>query len=239
MIKQFVKKVLPDILYEQLVMQYVRIRDAVLIAKCEKQDKEKYDIISKIYPYTMVGFKGLSSTYDVVKRAKEEGIEGCMVECGVAKGGCSLLMGLVDKDRKLWMFDSFEGLPEHSKEDTIVSKRSGNKGDAILRDTYCYGNYEEVKRLVSGFELKEVEIIKGWFNDTLPDNNVGDIAILRIDADWYESTKCVLENLYNKVVKGGFVIVDDYALPGCRKAVDEFVKADMVYDGRGGVYFRK
>ena len=89
-------------------------------------------------------------------------------------------------------------------------------------------------------------MVKGWFQDTLPEykGNVGKIALLRLDGDWYESTRCCLENLYGNVVAGGWVIADDYQLPGCRRAVDEFL-ADiretvaMSFDANGRAYWRK
>jgi O-methyltransferase len=92
-----------------------------------------------------------------------------------------------------------------------------------------------------------VSIVKGWFQNTLPryKRQIGSIAILRIDGDWYESTKVCLEQLYDNVVKGGYVIIDDYGYyPGCKKAVDEFVTGrqldvDLIPVDYSRVYFRK
>ncbi len=87
-------------------------------------------------------------------------------------------------------------------------------------------------------------MIKGWLQDTLPMTIIGDIAVLRLDGDWYESTKCCLENLYDNVVSGGSIIIDDYQLKGCKLAVHEFVldrKVDvnMTFDANGRAYWRK
>jgi O-methyltransferase len=96
-------------------------------------------------------------------------------------------------------------------------------------------------------EESNVMIIKGWFQNTVPEyqSRIGPIAILRIDGDWYESTKVCIENLYDNVVDGGYVIIDDYGFfPGCKKAVDEFVerralKARLSLIDYSRVYFKK
>jgi len=150
-----------------------------------------------------------------------------------------------------WLFDSFEGLPEPTAEDGILRKPQGkDKSSWDLAKGYCLGTQEEVEDLLFnefGFNRDKVHLVKGWFQDTLPvyRDRVGDIAVLRIDGDWFESTRCCLENLYDNVVKGGYVIIDDYALVGCRKAMDEFFAGrgkdmpEVVLDSRGGGWFKK
>jgi len=92
------------------------------------------------------------------------------------------------------------------------------------------GAYEQVEALLFsklGLARDRVFMVKGWFQDTLPKykDKIGAISLLRIDADLYKSTKCCLENLYDNVVVGGYIVIDDYgALSGCKKAVDEFLK---------------
>jgi len=213
--------------------------------------------IRDILPYTMVGRSGLVATYEIVKQSEMNDVQGCLVECGVARGGTSVLMMLASLlsrnvaqgNRTVWLFDSFEGLPEPTAEDGILRKPQGkDRSSWDLAKGYCLGTLEEVEDLLFnkfGFSRDKVHLVKGWFQDTLPvyKDKMGDIAVLRIDGDWYESTKCCLENLYDKVVDGGYVILDDYALVGCRKAVDEFFAGkeypDVVLDGRGGGWFRK
>ena len=89
-------------------------------------------------------------------------------------------------------------------------------------------------------------MVRGWFQDTLPKykDKIGEISFLRIDADWYESIKCCLENLYDNVITGGYIFIDDYHLAGCNKAVEEFLKkkgleVKFTFDDRGGAYFVK
>jgi len=208
---------------------------------------EKAMTIRKILPYTMVGRKGLLVTYDICSSVK---VKGCFVECGVARGGCAALMATLAKDKMkmMWMFDSFEGLPEPTKEDEYneidiaKARQFGDRSLGLVLKGYCLGTLDEVQKLFAELGLYKVSMIKGWFEDTLPKykDMVGDIAVLRIDADWYESTKCCLENLYDNVVVGGYVIIDDYETTiGCKKAVDEFLDVELHLDGRGGCYFIK
>jgi len=215
--------------------------------------------IQAVLPYTMVGRGGLIATHNAVVAAEEQGTEGCLVECGIARGGCSALMLRTSgyyrfyprEKRDAWLFDSFEGLPEPTTEDGVLRKPQGeDKSSWDLAEGYCLGTQEEVETLLFnkfGFSRDKVHLVKGWFQDTLPEyrEKVGDIAVLRIDGDWYESTKCCLANLYDGVVDGGHVLLDDYALVGCRKAVDEFFvdrgedMPEVVLDGRGGGWFKK
>ena len=98
-----------------------------------------------------------------------------------------------------------------------------------------------------GFSPDDTFLVKGWFQDTVPEHRtrIGDIAVLRLDGDWYESTKIPLENFYDSVSPGGFVIIDDYGTCfGSKKATEEFrqqrqLETPLMADGRGGVWFEK
>jgi hypothetical protein len=184
-------------------------------------------------------------------RVEENGIEGAFVECGVARGGCSALMASVaaryKRARKTWLFDSFEGLPLPTQKDYDQAGRSTGQHVHPLQQRSCLGTLNEVEELLfSHFSLNKSDIflVKGWFQDSLPQykQRVGPISLLRIDGDWYESTKCCLENLYDNVVAGGHVIVDDYGTCyGCMRAVDDFLRdrglhPQLRHDGRGGSY---
>ena len=184
----------------------------------------KIKSIRLINSYSLVGRRGLLNTYDLCVRIENNSIEGCFVECGVARGGCSALMAMVAAankgGRKSWLFDSFEGLPQPTGKDPK---------DCGLVQGSCRGMYEEVDWLLFSklrLDRNNVSLVKGWFQDTLPEykDRMGAVALLRLDGDWYESTKCCLENLYDNVVPGGYVIIDDYgALTGCKEAVDDFL----------------
>jgi len=209
-------------------------------------------LVDKLLPYTMGGPLALESTFDVVEKAERACVDGALVECGVARGGCSAMMALAARHfgsaRKVWLFDSYEGLPEPTQDDF--------RGDAVgrvvgpLSAGMLVGTVEQVSDLmfnICKLDKNDVNLVKGWFQDTLPvtRENIGPIAVLRLDGDWYESTKCCLENLYDQVAPGGYVIIDDYATCyGCEKAVTEFldgrkIKTELVPDGRGGAWFRK
>jgi len=217
---------------------------------------EKINLFIKVFPYTMVGYKRLSNVYELVKKIRKDKIEGDFVECGVWKGGCSAVMGFVaEKERggrKTWLFDSFEGLPEPTKEDGKVAiEYSGDKSGGRLNTIKkCVGPMEDVRKIF--FEILKIKpenvvIKKGWFQDTLPveKEKIGKISILRLDGDWYESTRCCLENLYKNVIIGGYIVIDDYGhWEGARKALDEFfikegIKSKMIKIDCTGVFFKK
>lgn len=213
--------------------------------------------VKKIRRYSMVGRAGLFRTHDIAVEMEKRKVDGCFVECGVARGGCSALMALVAADhhsgRKLWLFDSFEGLSEPTIEDEYQESlryKPGNRSSDLVAPGYCLGTFEEVEDLLFsklGLSRNNIFMVRGWFQDTLPKHRdkTGPIAVLRIDGDWYESTRCCLENLYDNVVSGGSVIIDDYeSYIGARKATDEFIKSrgiktELSFDGRGGAYFTR
>jgi hypothetical protein len=210
--------------------------------------------ICSILPYTMVGFNGLAVTYRVCMEMNKKCVPGDFVELGVARGGCSALMGSTifsDKNpnnRNLLLFDSYEGLPEPTQDD-FKENKTGNHVRPMPKGS-CLGTLPEVKNLIFNikkFPREKVRLIKGWFDKTIPKerNKIQKIAVLRIDGDWYESVKTCLEGLYDKVEVGGVIISDDYqSCYGAEKAVDEFIEsnklnAKIILDGRGGCYWYK
>ena len=236
---------------------YYRFSYVYYVLTGNRQGRNRIKTIRTILPYTMVGRAGLLATYDIADGVERQGMDGCFVECGVARGGCSALMAMVASEnksgRKSWLFDSFEGLPEQTSEDEYQEPILGKPEDrsaSLVAQGYCLGTFGEVEALLFsrlGLSRDNMFMVKGWFEDTLPEykDEVGAIAVLRIAADWYESTRCCLENLYDNVIAGGYVIVDDYeSVIGCKKAVDEFLKnrkltVKLSFDGRGGCYFIK
>lgn len=207
---------------------------ALAMRRAAGGDRRKLQAIQLVQPYTMVGYERLINAYDVVQRAEAKGIEGAIVECGVFKGGSAAVMTMAaSPQRRVWLFDSFEGLPEPTAEDGEKAvEYSGHRTSGALEPIgQCVGPLDVVKELF--FEKLKVDesrvkIRQGWFQDTLPvaRHEIGAIAALRLDGDWYDSTKVCLENLYDLVVPGGFVIIDDYGYwEGCKRAVDEFLAA--------------
>ncbi len=216
----------------------------------------KLFVIFKVYPFSMAGYKRIANVYDLASLAEKNNLDGAFAECGVWKGGCSAVMAYVSKKnksmRKIWLFDSFEGLPEPTPEDGEVAKEySDNKAQGKLNTiNKCVGPLEEVKKIffdVLKINPKNVVIEKGWFQNTLPKakEKIGKISILRLDGDWYESTKCCLENLYDNVIVDGYIIIDDYGhWEGAKKALNEFFDVRKITPklekiDYTGVYFRK
>ena len=241
------RKISDDIYYLGSYVYYVLRRDSKNIKRIRT--------ICLIRPYTMVGRTGLLTTYDIANELEKNKIGGCFVECGVARGGCSALMAIAANEsrsgRKVWLFYSFEGLPDPTVEDesSVVNLIRQDKNRSALQKGYCLGTYEQVSKLlfsILGLDKENIVIVKGWFQDTLPNykGKIEGISFLRIDGDWYQSTQCCLDNLYDDVITGGYILIDDYHLPGCKKAVDEFLQkkgreVKFTFDGRGGVYFVK
>lgn len=210
----------------------------------------------RVLPYTMVSFERLSNTYTLALRLIEKKTQGAFVECGVWRGGAAGVMAAAaaqkKEKRQVWLFDSFEGLPEPTSQDGARAKEyAGGKVSGTLASIEkCVGPLEDVRHLffrILRLQGDTVHIEQGWFQDTLAAarEKVGPIALLRMDADWYESTKCILENLFDNVVEGGYIIIDDYyCWEGCKKAVDEFLaKRNTSYRivrvDREGAYFQK
>lgn len=217
---------------------------------------KKLKLFFKVHPYTMVSYHGLSNTYELARIAERNNIQGCFIECGVWRGGCAAVMAHVvhkaGSNRKVHLFDSFEGLPEPIEKDgakaiMYAENRVGGKLSSIGK---CVARREDVEYLfftLLKMKRENIAIHQGWFQDTIPGikEEIGPVALLRLDCDWYESTKVCLDCLYDNVVSGGFVIIDDYnAWDGCKIAVDKFSKSrkdtiEMIPIDQTAVYFQK
>ena len=222
--------------------------------KGDKASLRKAKRIFQVLPYSLVGWRGLEATYCAALDIETRGVEGSFVECGVAQGGSSALMALVAAEygwrRKCWLFDSFEGLPSPTVDDFATGLDSTGSHIRPLPLGSCLGTIDQVEQvLFRKFQLpaENISMVEGWFENTVPVHaeETGPISILRIDADWYESTRVCLDHLYRHVVPGGYIIIDDYGTCiGTQKAVDEHISklgldVDFVPDGRGGVLFQK
>lgn len=203
--------------------------------------------IYKVFHYTMLPFARLRNAYDCMATVEREKVPGAVVECGVWAGGCVGLMASVNKaagnkERPFHLFDSFEGVPQPSVHDTDVLERFAEEYPDLTPDVgdgtselvpigICSAPLDKTKELffrVLDIDPAQVHIHQGWFQDTIPATKaeIGDIALLRLDGDWHESTKVCLDNLYDQLVPGGFLIIDDYGcFSGCTKATDDFFAA--------------
>ncbi len=172
--------------------------------------------------YTYCCNTRLFALYQAIQSIEAQNVLGDIVECGTARGGSAALMGLtlnaLNANRTLWLFDSFEGIPAPTENDPDRDIAQNYTGD--LR-----GELTEVESLFSRLGiLPNTRLVKGLFNDTLPEAEVENIALLHIDSDWYDSIMVCLECLYDSISIGGIIQFDDYGYwEGARKAVHDFM----------------
>lgn len=181
-------------------------------------------------PDTMTDRAAIDNVAWCVERAIADGVRGDLLETGVWKGGLTVLMrGMLKAhgitDRVVWAADSFEGLPRpdpaRNLKDAVWFHLFGPLDGLKIPYDYVQGVFRKY-----GLLDAQVRFLRGWFSDTLPNAPIEALAVLRLDGDWYESTKVALDALYPKLSPGGYVIIDDYGLPlGCRRAVDEYRQA--------------
>jgi O-methyltransferase len=160
-----------------------------------------------------------------------ERIDGAVVECGVWRGG--MIAGIADvlgSSREYILCDSFEGLPKAQPIDGPAAHLwQSNTAGPTYHDN-CAAAEAVARRAMALSAASRSQFVAGWFDKTLPHVRIeGGIALLRLDADWYESTMTCLEALYSRVVPGGLVIVDDYyTWDGCARAVHDFLSRQKI-----------
>lgn len=194
-------------------------------------------IISSVKQFTMTSSERLVTLYRAINHIEKNNILGDIVECGVWKGGSMMiaakrLLQLNNQNRKLYLFDTFNGMSKPT--DVDINMQSLNALDIYSDETtryekeeWCYSSLEEVKLNLysTQYDINNIFFIKGKVEETLPYEGIENISILRLDTDFYESTKHELINLYDKLVSGGVLIIDDYGhWNGAKKAVDEFIE---------------
>ena len=198
---------------------------------------------------TMLSPARLDNIQACVTQVIEDGVPGDLIETGVWRGGATILMRAVlaaygDDSRKVWVADSFQGLPPPDPE-----RYPADRGDTHWQWEQLAASADHVRANFERYGLLDdrVEFLQGWFRDTLPDAPIDRLAVLRVDGDMYEGTIDPLRHLYPKLSPGGFVIVDDYGDPnlaGCRKAVDDYRTEQSITEpitpiDSMGVFWRK
>lgn len=200
-------------------------------------DEPTKRVIAAVLEFTMTGPERLQALVNAARYVVANGIEGDFVECGVWRGGSSMAVALTlkelgDEGRHLYLYDTYEGMNAPTEHDVTFA---GERADATFADRrlsedsslWCRSPLEEVeKNLTStGYPRDRLHFIKGKVEDTIPGRMPdGPIAILRLDTDWYESTRHELLHLYPRLVRGGVLVIDDYGhWAGARKAVDEYI----------------
>ncbi|WPU98529.1 TylF/MycF/NovP-related O-methyltransferase [Mucilaginibacter sp. cycad4] len=221
-------------------------------------DKATLDTYHKVKPYTMTTPERIASLCNAVNYLVKNNIQGDFVECGVWRGGSTMaaidtLIKAGDTRRDIYLYDTFEGMSEPTELDKVFT---GTGADELMNSSrkedptsvWCYSALEEVQANVGTLKYPKqlVHYVKGKVEDSIPQTLPGKIALLRLDTDWYESTKHELEHLYPLLVPGGVIIIDDYGhWEGARKAVDEYIEGNKLplllnridYTGRIGVKY--
>jgi O-methyltransferase len=197
-------------------------------------DDEASATMTDVKPWSMVSYDRLFALIVAVRYVVDHAIPGDFVECGVWRGGAMqavaktlLARGVTERD--LHLFDTFEGMPPPTEEDRRLSGRSAQEVlDRRPRThiVWAIADLDDVRAGMSrtGYPAERVHYHPGLVEDTIPEHAPERIALLRLDTDWYESTRHELAHLYDRLTPGGVLIVDDYDFwEGSRQAVDEFV----------------
>jgi hypothetical protein len=193
---------------------------------------ETADLVA-VAPYTMTPPVCVVGLIRAVNYLVENQIPGDMVECGVWRGGSMMavarvLLRLCATDRHLWLFDTFQGMTPPTAVDV---SHDNQPADQLLRDdpwVRCEAGLDAVRKAVleTGYPADRVHFIPGRVEDTIPAQAPAEIALLRLDTDWYESTRHELVHLFPRLAKGGVLIIDEYGhWQGARKAADEYFHA--------------
>jgi O-methyltransferase len=195
---------------------------------------------------TMIGLRRLDNVEHCVRSVLQRNVPGDLMETGVWRGGAAILMRAVlkaygDTDRKVWLADSFQGLPKPD-----AQAYPADRYDIFWRFPQLAVSLETVKANFTAYGLldEQVRFLPGWFRDTLPAAPLDALAVLRLDGDMYESTIVALRSLYHRVSPGGFVIIDDYGyIPACRQAVTDFRDEENIVESLlqidwNGVYWQ-
>jgi O-methyltransferase len=248
MLKKIAKQILSQTGFEvQRISSTLHLSDLPLVTK---------EIIQQARPFTMTSDERLAAVCSAVEYVTRTGVVGCFVECGVWKGGSSMAAALTylhmgRQDVDLFLFDTFEGMPAPTKDDFLAPTgelafhrlQRATKNDPVLARSPIEEVQQNLRR--THYPKERIHFVKGMVEKTIPQNAPEAIAVLRLDTDWYESTRHELDHLFPRLSVGGILIIDDYGVwAGARKAVDEFFaakgKAPFLFriDNTGRLYIK-
>lgn len=204
-------------------------------------DPALLQVVDMVRPYTMTSVERIHALYEAIRYVIHTSVPGAVVECGVWRGGGTMvaaqaLLDAGDTDRDLYLFDTFSGMVSPGQHDLRHDDvpagevlETANPSDA--ESVWCRSTAPEVRRAVSsvGYPEDRIRLVEGRVEDTVPTQAPEQIALLRLDTDWYESTRHELLHLFPRISPGGVLIVDDYGFwKGARKAVDEYLRESGV-----------
>lgn len=200
------------------------------------------ETINLVNSYTLTSASSIIALIESVKYVVNNNIDGSIVECGVWRGGSMMavaktLVDLNNLNKHLFLFDTFEGMTKPKDVDTrfdletIASKKFKNEKTGKDSSNWVRASLDDVKNSVYsiGYDKEKIHFIKGKVEDSLPSKAPEKISVLRLDTDWYESTRHELIHLFPRLSKGGVIIIDDYdSWAGARKAMDEYVTENKI-----------
>jgi hypothetical protein len=219
-----------------LNFRLIKINTSTSLIVPIEADKEIIKFIDISSKYSMSGHQRMYLLSQAILNAKEKRLEGDFVECGVWKGGNILLYKLLNDfyglNKTIFAYDTFEGMT--TPEDIDIDYKGNSSKKELLRNKksediiniHCYSTIDSVKKnILKHSKLENINFIIGAVEKSLllEKNLPKKISVLRLDTDWYASTKIELEILYPRLVQGGVLIIDDYGYwQGAKKAVDEY-----------------
>ena len=196
-------------------------------------EDEFVELSHRCEPFTMTSYERQYALYTAVRRVHETDVPGAFVECGVWRGGSTILAALAferlgDRERELFLYDTFAGMTEPTEVDGDEVRRRWEEQQQEDHNRWAYASRDEVARNLddAGIDSGRVHLVEGPVEETIPAAAPERIAVLRLDTDWYESTLHELTHLYDRLQPGGVLLIDDYGRwQGARRAVDEFFAA--------------
>jgi O-methyltransferase len=205
-------------------------------------DSESSAIIRQVRPYTMTTPERIYALIEAVRYVSSAGIPGSIVECGVWRGGSMMAVALTlaaahKQDIDLYLLDTYEGMSEPGAVDVdfrgeAAATRLSHTRKTKSSEIWAYSPVEEVRRNMAqtGYSESRLHFIEGKVEDTLPARAPEQIALLRLDTDWYASTRHELVHLYPRLSRGGVLVIDDYGhWKGARQAVDEYLAENNLH----------
>ena len=229
-------------MFKPLILKFFNARGFQIVRSNLGFSPDELAIMRAVKDHTSSGPERLTGLMNAVRYLVENKIPGDFVECGVWRGGSmmaamSTLINLGDTSRRFHLFDTYEGMSAPTEKDVMFD---GQKASDLLNATqkaegpgnyWCVAGIEDVRASVAstGYPMDRIHLVKGKVEDTIPSQAPDQIALLRLDTDWYESTAHELLHLYPRLSPNGVIIIDDYGhWQGARRAVDEyFAKASM------------
>jgi hypothetical protein len=235
-----IKKVLQNVLV-RLGFDFIRTSNGVAVFEFPPDwtttERQTY---AAVRPYTMTSPERVLALIRATEYLVQQDIDGALVECGVWRGGSAMAMALTLKrlgatSRDLYLYDTFEGMTPPTEED--VGIKDGvpalelYKSQQAQYGGWCQAGLEDVRKnlLSTGYPSNRIHFIEGRVESTLPAQAPASVALLRLDTDWYESTRHELQHLFPRLVGRGVLVLDDYGCwRGAKKAVDEYLANNRI-----------